>query len=388
MYFHTPTFLLALSLVFSRRPLSIRHMFFAVTFSILFLILRAMVIAGRILDDILYPGWRAQEIRKPIFIIGNPRSGTTFTHRLMAGDDRFTYLKLWQTIFPSVTYYRLFGLLGRLDKEIGTPFTRMLAYITRKGLSGWEKMHPTGPDKAESDEMLFVYAFLSPLVSLLFPYLDELPQLKFPDRLPADDRDHLRLYFKDCLKRHVYATRATRATGASGTALSDRILLEKVALIAGRLRLVLATLPDMRIVHLVRHPYESVPSLMSMFHAPLPTLAPQHAAKDGPAMRQVAAMIFEYYRTILEVKRTLAPERFMEVRYEELVADPAGTVKRIYDRFGIPTSPNYQDWLARETALARDYRSRHAYSLEEFGLTREMVYTELKDVFAEYGFKP
>lgn len=385
MYFHTPTFLRAMSLVFSRRPLSVRHMLFAVTFTLLFLILRTFVLAGRILDDFFHPGWRTQEVRKPIFIIGNPRSGTTFTHRLMAGDERFTYFKLWQTIFPAVTYYRLFGFLGRLDREIGSPMARLFAYLMRKGLSGWEKMHPTGPDKAESDEMLFVYAFLSPLAALLFPYLDELPQLKFPDRLPEDDQLYLRLYFKDCLKRHVYATRAARP---NGTALTDHILLEKVALIAGRLRLVLAALPDARIVHLVRHPYESVPSLMSMFHAPLPTLAPQHAAKDGRAMREVATMIFEYYRTILEVKRGLSPERFMEVRYEELVADPGGTVKRIYDRFGIPVSPNYKDWLDQETERAKGYKSRHQYSLEEYGLTREQVYAELKGVFEEYGFKP
>ncbi len=385
MYFHTPTFLKAMSLVFTRRPLSIRHMLVAVFFSALFLVLRAVVIAGRILDDFLYPGWRAQEVRRPIFIIGNPRSGTTFTHRLMAGDERFTCFKLWQTIFPSVTYYKLFGLLGRLDREIGAPFARLLAYVTRKGLSGWEKMHATGPDKAESDEMLFVYAFLSPIVSMVFPYLDELPQLKFPDRLPEDDPVHLRLYFKDCLKRHVYATRLVRA---NGKAEPDRILLEKVALIAGRLRLVLAAVPDARIVHLVRHPYESVPSLMSMFHAPLSTLAPQHASKNGPAMRQVAIMTFEFYRTILEVKRGLSPGRFLELRYEDLVADPAATVKRIYDAFCIPVSPNYKDWLALEAARARNHNSAHVYSLEDFGLTKELVYAELKDVFDEYGFKP
>jgi len=405
MYFHTPTFRKALALVFTRRPFSFRHAFFALTFSLLFLILRALVMVGRMADDFLYPDWREQKVQQPIFIIGNPRSGTTFAHRLMAEDERFTCFKLWQTIFPAVTYYKLFGLLGRLDRKLGSPLGGLLALVTRRGLSGWEKMHTTGPGKVESDEMLFVYAFLSPLVSLLFPYLDALPQLKFPDRLPTDERDHLRLYFKDCLKRHVYATRAASSQEfgpASPTSPTrpirpirpvlpvpdDKLLLEKVALIAGRLRLVLSALPDMRIVHLVRHPYQSVPSLMSMLHAPLPALAPQHAAKTGPAMRQAAIMIFEYYRTILEVKRNLSPERYLEIRYEDLVADPSATILRIYDKFGIPVSPAYKDRLDTETRQARSYNSNHSYRLEDFGLSKAQVYAELKEVFEEYGFEP
>ena len=34
-------------------------------------------------DDLLFPGYRSQEVKQPVFIIGNPRSGTTFLHRLL-----------------------------------------------------------------------------------------------------------------------------------------------------------------------------------------------------------------------------------------------------------------------------------------------------------------
>ena len=36
------------------------------------------------LDYVFYPSHRKQPIDRPIFIIGNPRSGTTFLHRLPA----------------------------------------------------------------------------------------------------------------------------------------------------------------------------------------------------------------------------------------------------------------------------------------------------------------
>ena len=37
------------------------------------------------LDHLFYPRHRKQPIDRPIFIIGNPRSGTTFLHRLLLG---------------------------------------------------------------------------------------------------------------------------------------------------------------------------------------------------------------------------------------------------------------------------------------------------------------
>jgi len=37
----------------------------------------------RFLDEIFYPDYKKQKIEKPVFIIGNPRSGTTFLYDLM-----------------------------------------------------------------------------------------------------------------------------------------------------------------------------------------------------------------------------------------------------------------------------------------------------------------
>ena len=40
------------------------------------------------LDHVFYPRHRKQAIDRPIFIIGNPRSGTTFLHRLLTRSRR------------------------------------------------------------------------------------------------------------------------------------------------------------------------------------------------------------------------------------------------------------------------------------------------------------
>lgn len=376
MYFHLPTFARALRLTLTRRPVSLRHALLAFTVTGLFLALRTVVAGLRLADRIFYPDYGRQAVEPPLFIIGNPRSGTTFCHRLLAGDGRFTHLRLWQTIFPTVCGYRLAWLLERLDRALGSPLARMLTAITDKSL-GWEKIHATGAAKAESDEMYFVHAFASPLLTLLFPYFRELSQAVAADTMPPAQRARLRDSFADCLRRHLYATRL--ATGR------PQVLLEKVALIAGRLELVLEALPGVRIVHLVRHPYQSVPSLMSMWTASWQTLCP-HLRHDPEALAGLKAMIFDYYRRVHAVGQALPPERFMVLRYEDLVADPKAAVQAIYDKFGLPMSAEYHAHLEAETARARTYSSRHAYGLEDFGLTREEIHRELKEIFDAHGF--
>ena len=375
MYFHHQNLFKALKLTFSSKYFSLRHALLSVVFILLFLILRAFVWCVRLLDHVFYPAFKKQKVTAPIYIIGNPRSGTTFTHRLISKDNRYSHFELFHTIFPAVTFYKVFAAAGKVDALLGSPFARLLNAISRKGFQGWDKIHKTGPKEVESDEMLFVYAMLSPLLGLLFPFFGELEGAKFADKLPPEKRRKLMAYYKDCLKRHMFATGP------------DKILLEKVALIAGRLGSILELLPDMRIIYLVRHPYESIPSLISMYQVPWKTLAPE-ALKDSQASREVAAMIFEYYRYLLEFKRKLPEERFIEVRYTDLVADPKGTVERVYSKLRLPMTEEYRQVLEVEAEKARKYKSRHQYSLEDFGLSKEMVYKELEVVFREYGFEP
>ena len=43
-----------------------------------------VVAIGRALDHVFFPAFRRQEIRRPVFIIAPPRSGTTFLQKLLA----------------------------------------------------------------------------------------------------------------------------------------------------------------------------------------------------------------------------------------------------------------------------------------------------------------
>ena len=69
------------------------------------------------LDHLFYPRHRTQPIDRPIFVIGNPRSGTTFLHRLLLGAGGMAAFELWEMLFPAITARKLLGrIVPRLDR--------------------------------------------------------------------------------------------------------------------------------------------------------------------------------------------------------------------------------------------------------------------------------
>src|SRR5688572_26821538 len=73
----------------------------------------------RLLDEIFYRGYKKVQIKQPVFIIANPRSGTTYLHRLVALDDeRFTYTKYAHTFFMTASFVRFYQIFHWVDKKI------------------------------------------------------------------------------------------------------------------------------------------------------------------------------------------------------------------------------------------------------------------------------
>lgn len=59
----------------------------------------------------------------------------------------------------------------------------------------------------------------------------------------------------------------------------------------------------------------------------------------------------------LRAVKALAPEQYAEVAFEELMSDPAGTLRRIAAFFALPEAPS---WIEQACALLREGRAAHA----------------------------
>lgn len=79
--------------------------------------------------------------------------------------------------------------------------------------------------------------------------------------------------------------------------------------------------------------------------------------------------------------RAKREDRFLDVHYAELVADPMAQVRRIYAHAGLELTAAAEAQM-RQWAVEneRDRRPVHAYTLEEFGYTQDGLRRE----FAAY----
>jgi len=365
MPFDFPTLFKACRAALRKESLSIRYCFAILFFIAATFFLRCLVQAGRFLDRWLFSAYRSLKVEAPVYIIAAPRSGTTFLHRLLCRDNRFTYFKLYHTLLPSITLIKLCGVLGRADRWLNGALARMADQLSRVVFKSWAGIHETRLPEAEEDEQLFLYTMLSPGVFMFFPFLRELAHVKFLDKLPQKIRLKWMDYYLDSLKRQIYAIGP------------EKTLLAKNVLIQGRLRSVLNAIPGMRIVYLARDPYEAIPSFVSMYSAVWRQLCPK-CVRNGEAGRELAKLLCEYYSYFEDIKSELPERQWIEVRYEDLVSDPEGTVKRIYRELGWHPSEEFLRALSRESARAARYRSVHQYRLEDFGLSEAFLREHLK----------
>lgn len=332
--------------------------------------------ALEVVDRLRHPEYEDVDVGEPIYIVAAPRSGTTFFHRLMSLDPRFTTFTLYQTIFPSITASEL------ADRVISSrgPLKKLADGVTDRidegSFGGWEGVHDTGLDHDEEDEAIWALGLATPAIMFLLPFPERFEHLGFVDRLPEWKKEKLAAEYHACLQRRLF-----RHPG--------KTLLMKNVLLPGRYDIVNRAAPRARYVHLVRHPYEVIASSISLFTMPWTVMAPDVYGPSEPT-RHLADLFIDYYRFFYDREReSLAngDDRFLSIRYRDLVSDPLSHLKKVYTRFDLPWSSELEASFRSELSKQSDFKSSHEYSLEEYGLTREYVADRLGDVMDHYGFE-
>ncbi len=130
--------------------------------------------------------------------------------------------------------------------------------------------------------------------------------------------------------------------------------------------------PDALVVHTHRDPttvLASVSSLMFHFRGAFSDAVDPHAV----GREQLDAWTWALDRTIAARDR-LPDDRVVDVHFADTVGDPVGTVRRIYEHFGMEVTDAIADGVrAYLAANPRDKHGRHDYDLADFGLDHDEV---------------
>jgi len=318
------------------------------------------------LDNIFFPAWRKRPIRKPIFITGIFRSGTTFLHRNMAGDvNTFSSFKTWEIyLAPSIIQRKLLHLLKRLDSLVGQPVYRLLSRYDSKKL-GSIPFHHVGLWKEEEDEGLFLFSWDSLFTWFFFP--DARGMEDYWDASGKNNRRRME-FFRDCVRRHLFFHGETA------------IYLSKNPAFTPMLASLKEIFPDARVIYMLRNPMEVLPSQAAWFSFCWHYFA--SPTEKYPFKAELLTMSTIWYSHPLELLESWQPEDFLVLRYAELVQRPIEVIERVYRHFDLSMPKNFRYRLLAEIEDGNRHSTRT--NLKEVGYDRkkaESIFTELSRRF-------
>jgi hypothetical protein len=379
MYFNFRAFFRTAYLSFFdwRNPpsrLTYKRLIFLVGFFLIFPIVQLFNAICLLLDEILFPGYRKVELEKPVFIVGNPRSGTTFMHRIMAKDeDRFFCFQTWEIIFPAVTQKITLSLLGRADRLLGSIFRKALKRLESRLFRNFNKMHHISLFSPEEDDNLLIHTFSHINLIWLFPFFEEFKWVEQLDQLSRPgDRKRIMDFYKKCIMRQAYFK------GNRGHFLS------KSPSASSRIGSLYEHFPGCKIIYMVRNPLEVIPSMVNMAHEIWHSTI--NIKGRYPFQDQVYEFIKYNYTYPLDRFELEPKSAYAFIRYDDLVRQPMQTIQTACQRLGLELDKKFLRILEQEEEKTKNYKSGHVYSIDQTHFAREQIISDLRDIFDRFGF--
>lgn len=307
------------------------------------------------------PEVRGEQITKPLFIASMPRTGSTLLQRLLSQDPRCRPLLCWEALQPAPaptpqTYHTdpRIARTGRWLKRLFNAFPQLAS------------MHYMDAQTPEECEWLLHNTFVVPG---FFAAKPEFPQ--YHTWSEAQDRTAAYAYYK--LQLQILQKNFPPAHWV----LKGNEHMKS-------LDVLLATFPDACVIQTHRDPLKSIPSLLSLN---LRLFGLKYAPTEAFLAETAQSLMKEYAQILAKATTTRAqcdPARFFDVHYPDLVSDPVGVIRQIYDYFGYPFDDIFaakiKQWLADNP---QSKYGTHRYCLEQYGLTADQVRSRFQ-AYCEY----
>jgi omega-hydroxy-beta-dihydromenaquinone-9 sulfotransferase len=323
------------------------------------------------LDRIFFPDCFKLPVKAPIFIIGNPRSGTTFLHNLLTETGEFVAFETWQIFFPALT-----------ARVLVKPVIDYLIKNDRSAIIPEKSGHGVYLNKVEHDEFLFIHKLDTQFILSLSPlgFDDyEYSELRFYDQQPKSRRQSSVRFFKNCLQRQMYYTGQNQVISHAHYSIC-------------RIKTLLESFPDAKFIYLARSPYQVVPSHLSLNCNILDRL---WGIKNIPSdklkrwFERKYKYDIELYKYFYDLRKNkeIPEDNVIILRYNELHADLYESFEKIVNYTKISPSNQLRQVFRHQAQLQKSYKRKHSVmKLEEFGLTKEKIAKDFSFVFDEYNF--
>jgi hypothetical protein len=316
-------------------------------------------------DRKTHPYIADQVIRRPLFITGLPRTGSTLLHALLARDPASRAPQVWEVMYPSPPpEKRSYNYDPRIYKTARD--LRWLNII----MPGFKRAHMIDARLPQECIAITGHSFISHLFESMY----------FVDSYRAwhDSHDKRAAYE---YHRQFLQYLQTRAPGNHWVLKAPSHLFAMEAL--------LRVYPDARIVMTHRHPLEVLPSCASF------TEVLRGAFTDNIDRKKLGIEISRHWEKGARLAVDLAQsngntrERIYNVFYKDLVEHPMAVIRNLYNHFDMKFTHEAETAMRRFLAQnPQNSNGAHRYSLEEFSLDRDAEKRRFAFYTSFFGIEP
>ncbi|HEB88062.1 MAG TPA: sulfotransferase [Deltaproteobacteria bacterium] len=312
-----------------------------------------------------HPEVAREVIRRPLFILGLPRTGTTLLYGLLAEDPSNRAPLSWEIDDPcppaEAETYDSDPRIARTQKRFDQ---------VGRLAPGFQTIHPVGA--------------LMPQECIV-PTASEFMSIRFEMTFDVESYDEW------LLRQDMTATYAHHRRFLQH--MQSRYMLERWILKSpghlGPIDTLFETYPDAMVVQTHRDPIRVIPSVANLEYTM------RLVASDEVDPARIGRQMIHVWSTLLEQgmeARARHPEReaqILDLSMREIVTDPIGCVERIYAHFDLSLSEEARRRMERY--LERHPKNEfgiHRYSLEAFGLEEEAVNAAFKGYRERFDIDP
>jgi hypothetical protein len=322
--------------------------------ALLFSVVRTVVAIAMTLDHLLFPRLGKARANRPIVLVGNPRTGTTFLQRFLADEGFGAGMELFLMLYPSLALQKLLRpLLPLLEKVSPAKFHSTEAHQTSLG-------------SVETDDVAVLFRYLDGFFLYgFFLSFEEQDQLPWFDPRVRDTSKRDMDWLEKLWRRSLVLHKADRN-------------IAKVFSFAVRLPQFLERFPEAQILYMARDPLAVIPSSMSLVIGVLDRAVGFWSLPDEIRKRWLDRM---YKAWILLLQKfhedwtggLIDKQRVFIVRYDRMMADFEGLMDEMCKFLGHEMTPALRETIHKRGEKQRKYESEHKYDLEKFGLTEAQI---------------
>ena len=294
----------------------------------------------------------------PLIVSGLPRSGTTFLFDLLDSDSNQRSPLTWEIFNPLP-----------LAKNTATKKAKMLKTnaqlaIIKSLVPDANELHPLHANHPEECQQITTIS----MRSIAYLYMARVPN--YGNYLQSCNFDPAMLWHE----RFLQVLEQTNTP--------NRWLLKDPTHVH-HIPELLSTYPDAYFVFIHRNPTKTIPSICSL-SAKITSALSKHVDK-----KEIGASLLNYWSYAIEkglVDRVEIPNnRIFDIQFADFISDPMEQIRRMYAHFGFelnqPNEENMHNFLVND---AVNKKSRHKYTLEEFGLTEKQVGERFKKYTTQF----